>query len=192
MAQRLEQTQRAIDAMKAAGFKHGTYKTGGEFRVETPLNKKCMAYTDTYIYHHDASDEKVEAAIPALLANGLGVYTHISASGRTSYSIVTDYEMEGKHVVIDFARTDDWGIPSRTTYTAEDYQHHEEEEHTMQHPIDQSIDIAVDKFNKEAHRRYEESVRREFVENMQHFYAKAIEEGDEEQAQKIAEALGGR
>lgn len=52
-----------------------------------------------------------------------------------------------------------------------------------------ALDRAVDRFNREADRRFQESAARAWRLNVEHFLQRAIERGDEEEAQKLRAAL---
>ncbi len=79
----LEQTRRAIEGLKAAGFERS------EFKVRTPRNSR-KEYEDTVITIY-ASREKQIAAIPALLASGdFDVIRYFRADGFEFYPSVRD------------------------------------------------------------------------------------------------------
>ena len=91
----LEQTRRAIEGLKAAGFERG------EFRVRTPMNRR-REYEETEI-RICASREKQVAAIPALAEQGFVVTRYIGADGFEFYPSVRRGYGGGRVDVIRFA-----------------------------------------------------------------------------------------
>jgi len=67
------QAQRLIDAMKAAGLKHGSWKHDGDFTVRTDIKRKVdrgysglrySEYGDAMVHWECRSDRKREAIFP--------------------------------------------------------------------------------------------------------------------------------
>ena len=95
MAEMLEQTKRAIEGLKAAGFKRG------EFKVRTPKRGGYWGRVEISI---DAPREKQIAAIPALLEQGFDVTRYYRADGFEYYPSIEDGT--GKLTEIRFAEDD--------------------------------------------------------------------------------------
>jgi hypothetical protein len=94
MAQMLEQTKRAIEALKAAGLKRS------EFSVRTPMNSRGE-YEETIIMLRAPRERQVEV-VPAIVEQGLGVMI-VRINGKDLYpDVLTDSRYAGKLTRRDF------------------------------------------------------------------------------------------
>lgn len=122
-----EQAKRAIQQMKAAGFKRSQFKAQTERIYRASYARDGIR--NPYDYGHTVvlisgefrdgvyvnGSQMIEEKVDAIIATGLGVQKSIYASGFTVYIIRTEYKFEGKLTVYDFR--EDKSIPEFLTPT---------------------------------------------------------------------------